>query len=108
MWSTTKVNETARIQCSEISELFWSSSDLYVTRNCVDGGVWGEVDMSQCTMKNNRSSLIIYSTYLNMADTNFSNYLSWITTEVATYSVTYFNIHNFHYLSCNDCLKNRI
>ena len=66
MWSTTKVNEIARMLCSEISEVFWSG--LYATRKCLDGGVWNDVDMSQCTLRNNRSALIIYSTHLNITN----------------------------------------
>ena len=78
-WSTTLVNETVRIQCSRISEIFWSGLDA--TRKCLDGGVWDEVDMSQCTMKNDKSSLIIYSSHLNMSDGSFLSE-SQIVTEV--------------------------
>lgn len=67
------------MECYEIDELFWTG--LYATRNCLEGGVWDEVDMSQCTVKNDRSSLIAYSTYLNMTDGSFKS-LSEITTEV--------------------------
>ena len=67
------------MQCSGISELFWSG--LNATRKCLDGGAWDEVDMSQCTMKNNQSSLITYSTHLNMSDSGFHSG-SQITTEV--------------------------
>ena len=84
VWSTIQVNETARMQCSEISELFWSGP--YATRRCLDGGVWDEVDMSQCTMKNDRSSLIIYSTHLNMTNNGFHSE-SQITNEVFSYII---------------------
>ena len=73
------MNETVRIQCSEISEIFWSG--LNATRKCLDGGVWDEVDMSQCTMKNDKSSLIMYSSHLNMSDGSFLSE-SQIVTEV--------------------------
>ena len=64
IWSTTPVNQTALIQCSEISTSFWSG--LYVTRKCLDGGVWDEVDVSQCTINyTNKMPFIIYSTYEN-------------------------------------------
>ena len=66
IWSTTQVNETARMQCSEISGVFWSG--LYATRKCLNDGAWDEVDMSQCTMRDNKTALIIYSTHLNITD----------------------------------------
>ena len=70
IWSTTPVNQTALIQCSEISESFWSG--LYVTRKCLYGGVWDEVDVSQCTTKDtNKMPFIMYSTYLKMIE-NFN------------------------------------
>ena len=79
VWPTTEVNETARIQCHEINEAFWTG--LYVTRKCLDDGIWGNVDTSQCTIKSNRSSFIIYSTSLNMTDGSYST-SSQINTEV--------------------------
>ena len=74
IWSTTPVNQTALIQCSEINESFWS--DLYVTRKCLDGGVWDEVDVSQCTTKDtNKMPFIMYSTYLTtLENLNTSGY----------------------------------
>ena len=67
IWSTTQVDETARIQCSKISGVFWP--DLYATRKCLDDGVWDEVDMSQCTIKDSdEMPLIVYSTYLQIPE----------------------------------------
>ena len=67
IWSTTQVNETARMQCSEISTVFWPG--LYATRECLSGGVWDEVDMSQCTIKNSDGMpFIVYSLYLEMPE----------------------------------------
>ena len=67
VWSTTQVNATARMQCSEISELFWSG--LNATRKCLDGGVWDEVDMSQCTIKDtDEIPFIVYSAYLQIPE----------------------------------------
>ena len=55
------------MQCSEISELFWSG--LNATRKCLDGGVWDEVDMSQCTIKDtDEIPFIVYSTYLQIPE----------------------------------------
>ena len=79
VWSTTEVNKTARIQCSEISRSFWTG--LYATRKCLDDGVWDAVDVSQCTIKEDKLSFIIYSTLLNLTDGGF-NSASQINTKV--------------------------
>ena len=69
VWPTTEVNETARIQCNEINEAFWTGPNA--TRKCLDHGIWDNVDVSQCTIMNNGSSFIIYSTSLNMTDGSY-------------------------------------
>ena len=80
VWSTTLVNETARMQCSGISELFWSG--LNATRKCLDGGVWDEVDMSQCTIKDtDEIPFIVYSTYLQISE-HINNSLITIVNQV--------------------------
>ena len=75
IWSTTQVNETARMQCSEIRGVFWSG--LYASRKCLNDGVWDEVDMSQCTIKNSDElPFIVYSLYLEMPEHINSSFLT--------------------------------
>ena len=81
------MNETAKRQCFEISELFWSG--LYATRKCLDGGIWDEVDMSQCTIKDNdNSSFIIYSIYLQTTENINSSILTSKLKNEASFSIS--------------------
>lgn len=65
IWPNTTLNQVVEQDCSDIHQLFWPGPKA--TRRCMNNGKWGNVDIRQCTVKNG-SSLILFSTYLEMHD----------------------------------------
>ena len=88
LWPITEVNNTVEEFCSNVNPSFGFGP--YATRHCRENATWSRVDTSQCSIRpRQQSSIVVYSTYIEVDNINSTNVSSTKIEQVSSYIVVF-------------------
>jgi len=78
LWPITEFKNVAKVFCSDVNPSFGFGPQA--TRTCTENATWSRVDTSQCSISPmQQSTIVVYSTYVEVNDINSPNIPSEIT-----------------------------
>lgn len=99
LWPRTETGNMARVFCSDINPSFGFGP--YATRYCREDATWSQVDTSQCSVRAmQQSTIVLYSTYIEVDSINITNIMSPKINEVSLYTYIVQLLFNLFIYTC--------